>query len=218
MFNNFAEYLVVIFKIKRIDSDNMSESISIFRSAVFAGVCIGIAGFGYLAEKSIIGAVLFAFGLLAVVHYALKLYTGTAGFIRRGEVGQLLLILGGNLVGCFLVSLIARCSPMPLQETAQSILQGRLQMGPFNGGVLAIGCGLIMTTAVAFARKGQFLPLLFGVPLFITCGFPHCVADAFYYLCVPLDYIMANAVDVAVFYVSIVVGNFIGCNLYRVIQ
>lgn len=187
------------------------------RSSIFAGICIGIAGFGYLAEKSIIGAVLFAFGLLTVVHYGLRLYTGTAGFIQKGEVGKLFYILFGNIIGCLLVGLMARCSPMPLQETAQKILEGRLLMGPLKGFVLAIGCGMIMTTAVTFARKLQNLPLLFGVPLFIMCGFPHCVADAFYYLCVPFSFIAVHAVEVLTFYVSIVFGNFVGCNLYRII-
>lgn len=186
-------------------------------SSIFAGICIGIAGYGYLAEKSIIGAVLFAFGLLTVVHYTLKLYTGTAGFIKRGEVGNLLFILLGNLLGCLLVALMVRCSPMPLQETAQKILEGRLTMGPLKGGILAIGCGMIMTTAVTFARQGKNLPLLFGVPLFITCGFPHCVADGFYYLCVPVNYIAEHWGEVLTFYVSIVLGNFVGCNLYRII-
>lgn len=189
----------------------------IFRSSFLAGVCIGIAGFGYLAEKSIVGAVLFAFGLLTVVHYGLKLYTGTAGFIRRGEVGQLLLILVGNIIGCLAVALIARCSPMPLQDTAQTVLEGRLATGPLRGGVLAIGCGFIMTTAVNFARQGKNLPLLFGVPLFIMCGFPHCIADAFYYLCVPLDFWACYWPSILLFYVSIVLGNFIGCNLYRAV-
>ena len=189
----------------------------IFRSSFLAGVCIGIAGFGYLAEKSIVGAVLFAFGLLTVVHYGLKLYTGTAGFIRRGEVGQLFLILVGNILGCLAVALIARCSPMPLQETAQTVLEGRLATGPLRGGVLAIGCGFIMTTAVNFARQGKNLPLLFGVPLFIMCGFPHCIADAFYYLCVPLDFWACYWPSILLFYVSIVLGNFIGCNLYRAV-
>lgn len=188
------------------------------RSSILAGIAIGIAGFGFLAEKSIIGAVLFAFGLLTVVHYGLKLYTGTAGFIKKGEVGQLFLILLCNLIGCGLVGLMARCSPMPLQETAQSILEGRLAMGPLRGAVLAIGCGFIMTTAVTFARQGKNLPLLFGVPLFIMCGFPHCVADGFYYLCVPLNFIQEHAVNVLIFYLSIVIGNFIGCNLYRIIM
>lgn len=192
--------------------------IKTFRSSFLAGVCIGIAGFGYLAEKSIIGAVLFAFGLLTVVHYGMRLYTGTAGFIKRGEVGNLFFILFGNLIGCLAVALMVRCSPMPLQDTAQAILEGRLAVGPLRGGILAIGCGFIMTTAVTFARKERNLPLLFGVPLFIMCGFPHCVADAFYYMCVPVDFLAANAFDILVFYISIVAGNFVGCNLYRFVS
>ena len=196
----------------------MSNTIPILRSAFLAGFCIGLAGFGYLAEKGIIGAVVFAFGLLAVVAYKLKLYTGTAGFFRRGELGQLVLILIGNIIGCLAVGLMARCSPMPIQETAQGVLEGRLANGPLLGGVLAIGCGFIMTTVVTFARKGNNLPLLFGIPLFINCGFPHCIADAFYYLCVPFDFLYANMSAVLIFYVSIVIGNFIGCNLYRFIM
>lgn len=193
------------------------EKLKIYRSAFLAGVCIGIAGFGYLAEKSIVGAILFSFGLLAVVHYGLKLFTGTAGFISKGEFGNLLRILLGNIIGCLAVSMIARCSAMPLQQTAQGILESRLALGPLRGGILAIGCGFIMTTAVTFGRKGQFLPLLFGVPMFITCGFPHCIADIFYYLCVPSEFFFAHIGSILIFYLSIVIGNFVGCNLYRAI-
>ncbi|MDD6782933.1 MAG: formate/nitrite transporter family protein [Prevotellaceae bacterium] len=184
-------------------------------SSFLAGVCIGIAGFGYLAEKNIVGEVLFAFGLLAVVNYGLKLYTGTAGFIHKNEIGRLVLILLGNIAGCLFMSLLARCSPMSLQSTAQSVLEGRLAIGALSCGVLAIGCGFIMTTAVTFGRRGSFLPLLFGVPLFIVCGFPHCVADAFYYCCVPLDFMVENWRKVLPLYVLIVAGNFVGCNMSR---
>ena len=190
---------------------------NLIHSAIMAGICIGIAGFGYLAVGGIVGAVTFAFGLLAVVHYRLKLYTGTAGFFVKGELLQLCTILLMNIVGCLLVALMARMSPMPLQEAAQHILEGRLNAGIVQSGVLAIGCGFIMTTAVKWGREGKFLPLLFGVPLFIICGFPHCVADAFYYLCVPLDYLTANAGQVLLLYAAIVLGNFIGCNLYRLL-
>lgn len=196
----------------------MNKTLTLLRSSLLAGICIGIAGFGYLAEKSIVGAVLFAFGLLTVVHYALKLYTGTAGFIKRGEMMSLLLILIGNLVGCLVVSLMARCSAMPLQATAQQVLEGRLALGALPCGVLAVGCGFIMTTAVTFARQGKNLPLLFGVPLFIMCGFPHCIADAFYYMCVPVSFLCDNALPVVILYVSIVIGNFVGCNLYRLVM
>ena len=190
---------------------------NLIHSAIMAGICIGIAGFGYLAVGGIVGAVTFAFGLLAVVHYRLKLYTGTAGFFAKGELLQLCTILAMNIVGCLLVALMARMSPMPLQDAAQHILEGRLNAGIVQSGVLAIGCGFIMTTAVKWGREGKFLPLLFGVPLFIICGFPHCVADAFYYLCVPVEYLTANAGQVLLLYASIVLGNFIVCNLYRLL-
>ena len=193
----------------------MNQSLSFAGSALLAGICIGIAGFGYLAIGGVVGAVTFAFGLLAVVHYRLKLYTGTAGFFIKGEFAKLCAILGLNIVGCLLVAMMARVSPMPLQETAQRILEGRLAAGWWQCGVLAIGCGFIMTTAVKWGREAKFLPLLFGVPLFIVCGFPHCIADAFYYLVVPADFLADNAAQVLLLYASIVVGNFVGCNLYR---
>lgn len=193
----------------------MNQSLTFAGSALLAGICIGIAGFGYLAIGGVVGAVTFAFGLLAVVHYRLKLYTGTAGFFIKGEFAKLCAILTLNIVGCLLVAMMARVSPMPLQETAQRILEGRLAAGWWQCGVLAIGCGFIMTTAVKWGREAKFLPLLFGVPLFIVCGFPHCIADAFYYLVVPADFLADNAAQVLLLYASIVVGNFVGCNLYR---
>lgn len=189
----------------------------ISRSALLAGICIGIAGFGFLAIGGIAGAVIFAFGLLAVVHYGFKLYTGTAGFIewKRSEVGTLLLILFWNILGCLLVALLSRVSPLGLQPKASAILAARLGTGWWRCGLLAIGCGFIMTTAVKFGREGKWLPLLFGVPMFIICGFPHCIADVFYYLCCPVCEIFQW--KVLLLYVSIVAGNFIGCNLTRLI-
>lgn len=117
-----------------------------------------------------------------------------------------------------MVALLARVSPMDLQGAAQKILAGRLSIGPVRAGLLAIGCGFLMTTAVTFARRGQWLPLLFAVPMFILCGFPHCIADAFYYLTVPFSFIMENIWSVLSLYVCLVIGNFIGCNLYRIVM
>lgn len=198
--------------------------IKLLRSSIFAGIAIGTAGFGFLASGvqaeaygSLVGAVLFSFGLLTVVGYKLKLYTGTAGFILKNEAGSLFLILLGNIIGCFLVSMLARITPLAVQEAAQNILELRLRTGALRCGLLGIGCGFIMTTAVQFARQKQYLPLLFGVPLFIVCGFTHCVADAFYYLCVPVAFWKANALHILAVYACIVLGNLVGCNLYRIV-
>ena len=213
----------------------MENKTSVFRSSILSGIAVAIAGWGYLAchpcinekvpYKEILGAVLFSFGLLTVVNYKLKLYTGTAGFVELrdsngksrlfGAIGELLFILVGNITGCLLVALLLRCSPFDLGAPAQKILASRLAIGPLNAGLLAIGCGFIMTTVVTFAREGKPLALLFGVPLFIFCGFPHCLADACYYLAAPVSYTSENLVDIAILYPCLVVGNFIGCNLYR---
>lgn len=189
----------------------------IFRSAVLAGICIGIAGFGFLAQGGIFGSILFSFGLLAVVNYALKLFTGTAGFFVKGEFLQLLLILLGNIAGCLLVALLSRVSPLHIQDAAQKLLEARLRTGWWQCGLLATGCGFIMTTVVTFARKGQWIPLLFGVPMFIVCGFPHCIADAFYYLAAPAGFLSENLPSVILLYAAIVAGNFAGCNVYRIL-
>lgn len=190
------------------------------RSAIFAGIYIGTAGFGYLTAGvqsfgSLFGSILFALGLLAIVGYRLKLFTGTAGFIKRDEVGTLAIILIGNIIGCFLMGLITRVSPMSdaIQVASTNILNTRISTGVIGCGILAIGCGILMTTAVTFARQKNFIPLLLSVPLFIVCGFPHCVADAFYYLTIPNSW----TVELIGIYLSTVLGNAIGCNLYRII-
>ena len=198
--------------------------IKLLRSSILAGIAIGLAGFGFLASGiqsevygSIFGAILFSFGLLSVVGYKLRLYTGTAGFINKGEVGMLAMVLLGNIIGCFCSSLLARVTPMDIQGAAQNILELRLRVGALRCGLLGIGCGFMMTTSVRFAREKHYLPLLFAVPLFIVCGFTHCIADAFYYLCVPFSFLKAHALEVLGVYGCIVLGNLIGCNLYRIV-
>ena len=187
--------------------------------AVFAGICIGIAGWGFLVDKTL-GMFLFIFGLATVVSYEAKLYTGMAGFCRNlQDIKQLIgIILPCNIIGCTIVALMGLYSPLPLQESAHSLLQSRINNGPIACGVLSIGCGILMTSAVAFAKKGKefghWIPLLFAVPLFIHCGFPHCIADAFYYINAT-DFIKEQP-SVLWCYLLTVIGNFIGCNIPRI--
>ncbi|MBO5932158.1 MAG: formate/nitrite transporter family protein [Bacteroidaceae bacterium] len=206
----------------------------ILKLSIFAGIAISLGGTVFLNVGGVAGAVLFAFGLITVVYYKLKLYTGTAGFIKKGELKDLLLILLGNIIGCFFTAMTVKLCASDvvilsfdaLSQTSQStgnaitvaadgIVQKRLATGPVKCGILGIWCGMIMTTAVNFARKGQMLPLLFGVPLFILCGFTHCIADAFYYCAASWDAVSAQPLKLLITYLFTVLGNFAGCNLYR---
>ena len=192
---------------------------------ILAGICVGMGGCIYLNVGGVAGAVLFAFGLIAVVSLGLNLFTGKAQFVwgLRGEdqFGQggyvwLFSILALNIIGCILMG--ALMSNAAMQEGAMAILDKRLASSPLRNAVLAVGCGFIMTLAVQGTARGKWLPLLFGIPAVILCGFPHCVADAFYIASLPGEYLGEHAADIAMFYVAIVAGNFVGCNAYRLLS
>ena len=182
--------------------------------SILAGVCISLGGMVFLKVGGVAGAALFSFGLITVICYKLKLYTGVSGFVRsKQDFAELPLVIVGNIVGCFGVACCAREAAPDVIPTAQSFLEARLDKSLLQVGLLAMGCGFVMTTVVTFARKGQWLPLLFGIPLFILCGFYHSIADAFYITtaCGVSDYTW----PVASLYVMELLGNFVGCNLYR---
>lgn len=189
----------------------MKDFINIFKSAILAGCAIGLGGYVYLSVGGIVGSVLFSFGLLTVVNYGLHLFTGKSGYFSgfRELVMLFTAILIGNVFGCYLVSLIAN---EQIIAGTTAIVSGRLEAGYLMNFLLAIPCGFIMTTAVEFAKRGNNLPLMYGVPLFIMCGFRHSIADAFYYCCTGL-----YSQELLITWLLIVFGNFIGCNLYRTI-
>ena len=120
-----------------------------FPLSILAGICISIGCVVNLRVGGVAGAVLFAFGLTTVVYYGLKLYTGTAGFIRlKGDWSMLAVVLLGNIVGCFLSAWLISYAQPDCIEPATKILASRLAKGPWACFLLAIGCGFIMTTAV----------------------------------------------------------------------
>ena len=185
--------------------------------SILAGICISIGGVAFLKVGGIIGAVLFSFGLITVVCYKMKLYTGVSGFVEtKRDWIELPVIILGNIVGCALVALAIKSAIPELADTAHKIVDGRLDKGFWNVTLLAVFCGFIMTTVVNFARQKMWLPLLFGIPLFIMCGFVHSIADAFYYsLALGVTDWTPQALLV---YLASILGNFIGCNLYRTFQ
>lgn len=192
----------------------------IIKASILAGIFISIGGWAYLAIGGIVGMVAFAFGLLGVVHFGATLYTGTAGFSFDYNDGKdyskywkLPLILLFNVIGCILIGMLTRFSSLELSDAAHVIVISRANGGFIQSVMLGIGCGIIMTTAVAFCSEGKYLPLLFGVPVFIACGFQHSIADAFYIATCPVAFLKIHWVAILTSWVGVVLGNFIGCNV-----
>ena len=188
------------------------NNFDIFIRSILAGICIGLGGAIFIKLGGVIGACMFAFGLLTVVHFKLPLYTGTAGFIelnKSSEYYKMIIILFGNILGCILLSY------MNIKGIdGSAIIQTRLGTSYLQCLLNAIGCGLIMTLIVKGGRDKNLLLILFGIPLFILLGFYHSIADAFYMM------VSSEELRNLFFgrYWTIVLGNFIGCNIPRLLK
>lgn len=177
--------------------------------SILAGISIGIAALCNLKGGQYIGAALFAFGLGTVVCSKWYLFTGMIGFIKDKETTwKALISLPLNAIGVVLACFLAAGMGVSVTESATTIAKVRLTMTPVQLILMGAGCGFIMTASVYHARKGQWIPLLFGIPTFIMCGFPHCVADITYYYLSDYDWS-----DFGMAWLYSVIGNAIGCNI-----
>lgn len=183
---------------------------TIYRDFIFnpllAGLVIGMASICFLKSGLYVGMVLFAFGLSTVVLSKWKLFTGMAGFTNNNLL--LLGILLVNVFGASIASLFAWGSYPDIVSAADNIVRTRIHYGFFGCLLNAIACGFIMTVSVKFARKNQWLPLMLGVPMFIICGFPHCIADVAYYCISRYDFSQT-----AMLWLGSVMGNYVGCKI-----
>lgn len=190
------------------------------KNSILAGIFIGIAGLAYLTIGGMIGAIAFSLGLVLVCYLDLPLFTGKAGSIDN--IGELFLeILAGNFVGCLLVSLCIYAGDLKV-ESLMSILSNRASSTDVSTIFRGVMCGIVMDNIVeAYKRKSNPLPLLIGVPVFIMCGFYHCIADCFYYtlgFCSGLGLIDSPYIWILVkAWILSIVGNFIGCNIRRLL-
>lgn len=181
------------------------------RQSTFAGILIGLGACGFLALGGIPGAVVFAFGLIGVVLTGTPLYTGRAGVMT--DIPALAKIWFFNILACAVIGLVIWSLGGESVERAKTVVAGRLAQGPWRSFLRAMGCGLIIDIACWMYRSTKNLaPVLFGVPLFIVCGFYHSIAD--------VVYIFASgtwSLGLLWYYPVIVLGNYAGCNVRRVL-
>ncbi len=172
------------------------KSIKILLDAFFAGIFIGIAGTVYLASaSSVVGAFLFGFGLLTIVCFSLKLYTGAIGYlVDQGSnffryLYDLLLIWLGNLAGCAAVGYAVRATRVinQLEAKVQNIVNIKIADTPASLLILSIFCGMLMFTAVDAFRNDKLpsvcrpVMVFLCVMVFILSGFEHCIANMYYF-------------------------------------
>ena len=167
----------------------MKKNIKMFLLAIGAGLAISIGGTVYLSvDNKIIGSLLFAVGLYAIVLNGLFLYTGKVGYLvdqsdKIEYLGLLAITWLGNLAGTWIGAVaVLNTSIQGIRENAVGICETKLADGPLSIFLLAIFCGILMYIAVdGFREKENPLILFICVSVFILSGFEHCIANMFYF-------------------------------------
>ena len=150
---------------------------TIIKKSFGAAFLISLGNFALLKLGNPIGPVIFAFGLLGVCYLGQNLFTGKCGFLFADKIKplDLLLILLGNMVAGYLMGLLYSVTdPSLVPVAAAKVATWEFSFAFFLKSML---CGAIMYLAVKMYKNGTPLGIIFGVPLFIFCGFQHCVAN-----------------------------------------
>jgi len=179
----------------------MKKTIELIRKSIGASILIALGDYALLKLGSPIGPVIFAFGLLGVCYMGQNLFTGKCGFLFQDKIKyyDLILILMVNLIAGYLIGLIFSYTDIDVfKEAVLKASKWEITLPFFIKSVL---CGIIIYIAVYMYKKGTPLGIIFGIPLFIFCGFQHCIANV----------ITMGAARVFSFSIIIcIIGNFLG--------
>ena len=149
---------------------------TLVKKSAAAAFMIALGDYVLLKIGAPLGAFLFAFGLLGVCALGANLFTGKAGAMKKNgfKIQDMLIILATNLiVGYGIGFLMSLCDDAVKTAAIDKIASWNFSSAFF---VKALFCGAIMYITVQSFKKTP-LSVFAGVPLFILCGFQHCIAN-----------------------------------------
>lgn len=194
--------------------------IDFIRKSLLAGIMIGLGCIIYtVCPNHYLGSFLFSLGLITVILKKYNLYTGKIGYVFKNTRFRpvflkypLMLLI--NIAGAVGICYLFTCTRINLTEI-QQITGPKLGDNLISLFILAVGCGIMMYTAVeGYSKSNSLLTIILPIMFFILCGFEHCIADAGYLALarVSVDF------DVILRVLVIVLGNSIGSWLIPLIE
>ena len=149
----------------------------LIRNSIGAALLISLGNYALLKLGNPIGPVIFALGLLGVCYMGQNLFTGKCGFLIEDKIKitDLLIILVVNLIAGYLFGLLFSITDKEVYKAAvEKVATWEVSL-PFL--IKSVLCGIIMYIAVYMYKKKTPLGIIYGIPLFIFCGFQHCIAN-----------------------------------------
>ena len=155
----------------------MLKKVELINKSIGAALLISLGDYALLKLGNPLGPFLFSLGLLGVCYMGQNLFTGKCGFLIEDKIKitDLLTILLINLVAGYLLGLLYSGVDAEVLKNAIAKVKTWDISIPFF--IKSILCGVIMYIAVYMYRKNTPLGIIFGIPLFIFCGFQHCIAN-----------------------------------------
>lgn len=149
---------------------------------------------------------------MAICTMKANLFTGKIGFLWlsdsfKNEAKNLTVILLTNLFTTMIIASFMRVNN-DMRVAANAICINKISQAPLETFIRAIGCGVLMYTAVRIYNtnsENKYIGILFCVPVFIISGFEHCIADWFYLFV--SDVSASNSI---MYTINVIVGNSIG--------
>lgn len=155
----------------------MKNKQELINKSIGAALLISLGNYALLKLGNPIGPVIFALGLLGVCYMGQNLFTGKCGFLIEDKIKitDLLIILAVNLLAGYIFGLIYSITDKDVFNAAVTkVGTWDISLAFFIKSVL---CGIIMYIAVFMYKKKTPLGIMYGIPLFIFCGFQHCIAN-----------------------------------------
>ena len=179
----------------------MKTTKELINKSIAASLLISLGNYALLKLGNPIGPIIFALGLLGVCYMGLNLFTGKCGFYVQDKIKttDLLTILAVNLIAGYIFGLIFSLADTEVFNNAVAkVATWEVSLAFFIKSLL---CGVIMYIAVFMYKKGTPLGIIYGIPLFIFCGFQHCIANI-------ITLGVARTMHLSI--VICIIGNFVG--------
>ena len=191
--------------------------------SIMAGMSISLGCIIYMiCENKVVGAIAFTLGLFLVLTRGYHLFTGKIAYVVDNPPSYTLnmfLMWFGNAIGALITSALIKATKLNyLQETALSITNGKLSQTMLSAFVMAVFCGFIIYWAVENFKTnphetGKYIGMLIMIPIFILCGFEHCVANMFYFF-----FSDTYTLKMLLYLVIITLGNTVGSVVLRLLK
>ena len=189
-----------------------------------SGVMLGVGGTAFLLSCTLygewgrlIGSLLFSLGILAIVMFEMKLFTGLISDIPEmgaKNLWKLPICFLGNMLGVLFTALLVFYSPLSssVVPEAQAMMSTKLNAEFWGLKALcsSLLCGFLITLsigAVNYApRKGlsTTVGVMFPIVVFAFCGFDHSVANTLYF------YFLGFSGKAILYLLICVAGNILG--------